>query len=104
MTVFEWHRPEGWKSGAAHIGPRDSLDVMGLAHSLGAARSEDLLALIRGNDFPSDDLPDRALGAYPLAPADVEPFLRSADALVPPADAAIRMTERLVELADTLNE
>jgi hypothetical protein len=104
MTAFEWHRPEWWKSVAPHVGRRDSLDVMGLAHSLGAAQSEDLLALIRGNDFPSDDLPDRAFGAYPLAPDDVEPFLRSAGALMPPADAAVSMTERLVALEDTLNE
>ena len=50
------------------------------------------------------DLPDRAFGSYPLKANEVESFLKSAEALMPPAAAALRMTERLIALEAVMNE
>ena len=78
--------------------------MIGLAHSLRAARPEALLEFIQGWNFSATDLPDRAFGAYPLKADEVESFLKSANALMEPTAAAVRMTERLIALEAAMNE
>src|SRR4029453_13292461 len=80
------------------------MEVLGLVHSLRAARPESLLELIQNWHFSPADLPERAFGAYPLEAEDVEPFLKSAGVLVAPTVAARRMTERLIALGAAMNE
>lgn len=79
MTHFEWPRPEWWQSVAPSRG-RDVLEVMGLAYSLRAARSESVLEFLSLN-FSETDLPAPALGAYPLTADEVEAFLSAAGRL-----------------------
>jgi hypothetical protein len=77
---------------------------MGLAYSLGGTRPEALLEFIRGWNLSDANLPERAYGAYPHKADEVEPFLKSADALMRPTAAAVRMTERLISLEPVMNE
>ena len=102
MTSFDWYKPEWWQRIAPSTA-RDTVEVIGLAYSLGASRPGDLLEFISGWNLSPTDLPDRVFGAYPLKPEDVESFLNSADALMPPAVAAARMTRRLIALEEGMN-
>jgi hypothetical protein len=103
VTPFEWHQPDWWQQVAPGTG-RDSVAVMGLAYSLRGARAEALLEFIHGWNMSEGDLPHRAFGSYPLKANEVESFLKSAEALMPPEAAALRMTERLIALEAVMNE
>ena len=103
MASFGWNRPEWWES-VSSWSPRDRLDVTALAYSLRAADAAAVVALMRDWNLSATDLPERALAAFPLKSDEVEPFLRSADALLDPEAAAAKMTERLIALAGRVNE
>ena len=103
MKVFEWHQPDWWQKVAPGT-VQDSVTVMGLVYSLHGARPEALLEFLRRLTISDSDLPAHVLGAYPLAPADMESFLASAGAILTPAAAAVRITERLIALDAPLNE
>ena len=104
MTLFEWRRPDWWQEVSPPGAVADSIAVLGLIHSLRGATAEDLLRSFNRLTISESDLSIRVLGAYPLAPADVESFLQSADAVLAPAAAAVKITERLIALESSINE
>jgi hypothetical protein len=103
VMPVEWRKPDWWHRIAPGTS-RDSVEVAGLAYSLRGARPEVLLEFIHGWNLTEADLPDRAFGAYPLKADEVEAFLNSADALMAPAAAAVRMIEPLMALDGLMND
>jgi len=103
MTFLEWRQPDCWQEVApGTVG--NSVAVIGLIYSLRGASPEDLFESINRLSIAETDLSIRALGAYPLAAADVESFLRCAGAVLDPAIAAAKISERLIALEASINE
>ena len=101
--AFEWYKPQWWMERGRGAG-REGLDLIAWAYALQAVDAGDVLEFVRGWQLSESDLPDRALGMFPINAGDVEPFLESANALADPEAAAAALTARLIALDGCMNE